>query len=134
MSEFLPIALPGTWINPAPLTEIQSIVPLPAVVDPSEVVTPTTTTVSGYVYDMNGAAVQNATVSFKVLSPPQILATLEPQSYGLTTQTVGVRTATDGSFSIVLVEGATVDVFIPAVNYRRVITVPADDVNLFDIP
>jgi len=72
-------------------------------------------------------------VSARILAQPTIL---HPQSEGmiLSTGLVTALTDVDGFFTISLVAGAQVDVFIPASGYRRTLTVPASSVNLFDIP
>ena len=101
--------------------------PVPSIATP-----PNTTNLFGFIYDASASPVVNATVSATVLSHPTILFT--PEGMGIESDIVTVSTDSEGFFTIVLIEGTAVDIFIPAANYRRTLTVPADDTNLFSIP
>jgi hypothetical protein len=94
---------------------------------------PPLTALFGFVFQASGAPYVGAAVSAKILSMPTVL---HPQTEGMVLGTglVTVRTDADGFFSISLVAGAQVDVFIPSSNYRRTLLVPSSTTNLFDIP
>lgn len=87
----------------------------------------------GFIYDAQGMPVQGAAVSARVLSQPTLL---HPATEGmaLTSGLVTATTAADGFFSLTLVAGAQVDLFIPAAGFRRTLTVPSTATNVFDIP
>lgn len=101
--------------------------PTPTVATP-----PATTALFGFIYDASASPVANASVSATVLSNPTVLFT--PEGMAAETELVIVTTDSDGFFTITLLEGADVDIFIPAANYRRTLNVPAADTNLFSIP
>jgi len=92
-----------------------------------------TTTIFGYVRDVSGGAVAGASVGIRVLSTPTLL---HPTTDGVLVTSSLLTTTTDstGFFTIDLVTGSQVDVFIPSASYRRTFTVPAVSTNLFDIP
>lgn len=92
-----------------------------------------TTTIFGYIKDVGGSAAVGATVAIRVLSQPTVL---HPSTEGLvlTTSLITATTDATGFFTVDLVTGSQVDIFIPAANYRRTLTVPASSSNLFDIP
>lgn len=85
----------------------------------------------GYVISPSGTAIAGASVSARVLASPSISAS-GPSVLG--TALVSAKTDASGFFSIELVTGSTVDLFIPASNYRRTLLVPSSTSNLFDIP
>jgi len=93
---------------------------------------PPRTSLFGFVYQADGSPAQNISVSAKILSQPTILHPLT-EGMVLGIGLVTARTDADGFFSISLVSGAQVDVFIPASGFRRTLTVPSVSTNLFDI-
>ncbi len=95
--------------------------------------TVTQTSLFGYILDADGSSVENAGVSAKVLSAPAVLRA-EGQAYVLVDDIVSVKTDASGFFTLNLITGSTVDVFIPSANYRRTLVVPSSNVNLFSIP
>lgn len=101
--------------------------PTPTVATP-----PNTTDLFGFVYDAAASAVANASVTARVLANPTVLFT--PEGMAAETDLVTVTTDAQGFFTITLLEGADVDIFIPAANYRRTLNVPAANTNLFSIP
>lgn len=87
----------------------------------------------GFIYDASGNPVQSAAISVRVLGQPTVL---HPATEGLVLSS-GLVTAlsdADGFFTITAVAGAQVDVFIPAANYRRTLTIPSSPINVFDVP
>lgn len=91
------------------------------------------TAITGYVFDPTGTPYQNAVVNVRTLAQPTVV---HPGQEGISVSTSLMTTKTDstGYFTISLITGTQVEFFIPAVNYRRVITVPATTANIFDIP
>ncbi len=116
-----------TNVNPALLiayvatTPSVPVTPVPTV--------PGTASLFGFILDAQGSPVPNAAVSFKVLGAPVTVT-----GSGYTTSPVVVKSDSTGYFSVSLVEGLTVDVICAAVNYRRTLTVPSADSNLFLVP
>lgn len=107
---------------------VSNIVAIP----PVTTTAPSTSTIFGFVYSPTGDPVSGASVGANVVAPPVILGSADP--VGITFASVTAKTSSSGYFSIVLVEGATVDIFIPSINYRRTLTVPSGNTNLFTIP
>lgn len=93
---------------------------------------PSTVSLFGWLYDVMGEAVEGASVSFRVLDTPSVVSNCVAGAV-LSTETQTTSTDSTGFFSIDLVVGANVDVFIPAANYRRIVTVPSENSNIFDI-
>lgn len=96
---------------------------------PSIAPTIPTTVVFGTLLDPAGDPVENACVSAKILATPAIF-----DGVAITSALTTVRTDSSGYFTMTLITGAQVDIFIPSANYRRTITVPATSTGLFDIP
>ncbi len=87
----------------------------------------------GFIFDPQGNPVQGAAISARVLSQPTIL---HPATEGIALSS-GLVTAlsdADGFFTLTIVAGTQVDVFIPASGFRRTLTVPSTATNVFDIP
>lgn len=126
----LTVRIMGSTIR-STLRDATVVVATPASPTPSWVVP--TTIMYGYVLSATGSAVPNAAVAVRVLSTPTVL---HSGSEGLVISTGLVSTVTDstGYFSLSLVAGSLVDVFIPSANYRRTFTVPSTSTNLFDLP
>jgi|LakMenEpi03Aug12_release.lakeMendotaPanAssembly.Ray.scaffolds.fasta_scaffold01119_42 hypothetical protein len=95
--------------------------------------TPTTTTIFGYIYDQVGAPKEAVSISVRTITMPTII---RPASDGVLISEgfVTARTDSTGFFSLDLLTGTQVEFVIPDANYRRVITVPSNASNLFDIP
>lgn len=124
------LSITGTTIVTAFVTAFVAVtVPAPT---PTIATPPAVTSLFGFVYDAAGVAVQNASVSASVLANPTALFT--PEGMGVETDLITVTTDVQGFFTISLIEGVAVDIFIPAANYRRTLNVPAADTNLFSIP
>ena len=118
-----------------PVIRTQLITGFVAIVAPANPIAtqpPPLTALFGFVFKADGTPAQDAAVSAKILAMPTVL---HPQTEGMVLGTglVTVKTDVDGFFSISLVSGAQVDVFIPSSNYRRTLTVPSSTTNLFDI-
>lgn len=87
------------------------------------------TTITGSIFDATGAPRVGVAVQARTLSSPSIIA-----GVAVTTNLITVKTDSVGQFTLSLLAGAQVDISIPAVNYRRTITVPSTSANLFQIP
>jgi len=82
-----------------------------------------------HVIDAQGAPMQNVTVSARILSPPYVVS-----GAGVSTDVVTTTTDSNGFFSLPVLRGATADVIIPEITYRRTIVVPsAATAELFSI-
>ena len=124
------LSITGAAIQQAFFTAfVAATVPEPT---PTIATPPTTTALFGFLYASDATPVANASVSATVLSNPTVLFT--PEGIGVETEIVTVTTDAQGFFTISLITGADVDIFIPAANYRRTLQVPASDTNLFSIP
>ena len=77
-------------------------------------------TVSGYVYNLTGDAVEGAAVTVRVLGFPTVVDSLA----AITDSTATAYTDENGYFELALVREAYVDISIPKANYRRQLTVP----------
>lgn len=95
--------------------------------------TPNTTSIYGYVYEIDGTPKAGAGVSARTLNSPSIVS---PGTEGMAVSTDIVTAISDstGFFALTLLTGSQVDITVASVNYRRTITVPADSINLFEIP
>lgn len=95
--------------------------------------TPTTTNIYGYVFDMQGAPVEGTVVSARLVTAPTVI---HPTTDGIGIDNGFVTTTTDstGRFSLDLLTGATIEFLIPDLSYRRTVTIPGTNSNLFDIP
>lgn len=102
-------------------------------VNPTTPISIPKTDLFGYVYQSNGEPASNVSVSARVLVQPTLLNP-SGEAVAIKTELVTVKTDSDGYFIISLLTGADVDVFIPSVNYRRTLQVPASSQNLFSIP
>lgn len=91
------------------------------------------TTIFGYLKNADGTPLVGASVAAKVLSQPTVLHS-GSEGLVLGTELVTSESDSSGYFLMSLVAGSTVDLFIPAANYRRTFLVPATSTNVFDIP
>jgi hypothetical protein len=93
-----------------------------------------TNVLTGNLVGVNGDALVGESVSARVMSSPNIIGTY-PNIGGISTDIVTAQTDGSGFFALEVIQGAVIDVVIPAVNYRRTLTVPANSTDLlFDIP
>ena len=83
----------------------------------------------GYIVGPSNEPLQGVPVSARVLGAPYTIVESAVSISSLT-----VVTDSNGYFFLTLLEGATVDIFIPAVNFRRTLVVPAVSSSLFEIP
>ena len=121
------------WTGPTARTGLVSaFVAATAPTSPTSITEPVMSSIFGYIYNASGEPVSNVGVSARVLSQPTVL---HPGSEGLVVSSGLVTTTTDsdGFFTLNLIAGTSVDVFIPSANYRRTILVPSTSTNLFDI-
>lgn len=96
---------------------------------PATITAPDITTLTGTILDQDGTARANVAVSALTLSTPSIIG-----GVGVTTSLITEKTDSDGTFTLSLLTGSQVDIIIPAMNYRRTLTVPTTSQNLFEIP
>lgn len=99
---------------------------------PTTTTAPTKTAMFGYVFMPDGTPYSGASVTARILSDPTVL---HNGTEGLVVSAGVVSTTTDtaGYFVLNLITGAQVEVFIPAANYRRSLTIPGVSTNLFDV-
>jgi hypothetical protein len=91
-----------------------------------------TTALFGFIVDGSGNPVQGASISYKILTQPTIVRP-GVEGVGVATATEGTTTDANGYFQFTAVTGVSVDVFIPSINYRKTLLVPAASRNIFDI-
>jgi hypothetical protein len=92
-----------------------------------------TTPIFGFVKGIDGTDLAGATVSARILSAPTILQS-GSEGVLVASQLITAKTDAQGFFSLDLITGSVVDIFIPGASYRRTLTVPASSSNLFEIP
>jgi hypothetical protein len=93
-----------------------------------------TNILTGNLMGLNGVALSGEAVTAKILSAPNIVGTL-PNLGGIGTDMVSTVTDSGGFFALEILQDTVVDVVIPAINFRRTLTVPANSTDsLFDIP
>lgn len=103
-----------------PLTVAAGTVPAPSL---------QTCDIEDHVVDTQGNALENITVSARILAPPQVQS-----GAGVAAEIVTAQTDSNGFFRLTLLRSVTADVIIPDIGYRRTILVPdAAQVNLFSI-
>ena len=85
--------------------------------------------IKDHILDLSGVPLQNIGVSARLLALPAIISNV-----GVYDEIVSTKTDANGFFQLTLIQGATVDIVIPATGYRRTIVVPsATSANLFEI-
>jgi len=93
-----------------------------------------TNILTGNLVDLQGSALVGEAVSARVLSSPTVMGAA-PNLGGVGTNVITSQTDSGGFFALEVLQNAVIDVVIPAVNYRRTLTVPANSTDLlFDIP
>ncbi len=100
---------------------------------PTTTPAPPKTAIFGFIKDADGAPVNNATVSVKILSTPYINSAGD-DGILITDGLIIAKTDVAGFFSIDLITGAIVEAFISSASYRKSFTVPVASTNLFDLP
>jgi hypothetical protein len=93
-----------------------------------------TSTISGYLQNLEGSPISGSSVSAKILNIPALTPGSGGNLVGISTTTIVTKTDTQGYFSLTLLVGTSVDIIIPSINYRRTILVPEADASLFLIP
>ena len=101
-------------------------------VNPTSSLSINTTSLFGYIVDIQGNPISGASVSARVLATPSIGSSTE--EYIKSDTLVSAKSDTDGFFTITLITGSQIDIYIPSAGYRRTIQVPSASTNLFDIP
>jgi hypothetical protein len=105
---------------------VTDVMPVP----PASIPTPVGTSgLYGYILDASGVGVNDVPVVARVAATP----TMSPDA-GFAFSTKVTHTDANGYFFLTLVEGLTVAITIPAINYNRTLVVPIDNANLFSIP
>jgi len=121
------------WITGATIKSVLSsatvVVSASLAVSPGPAVVPSTGNISGTILNPQGKPSIGVSVSFSLVSKPTIM----PPGYFVTSSFVTVTTDSAGQFDADLLLGATYEVIIPDVDYRRVFTVTGDT-GLLDIP
>jgi len=83
-------------------------------------VVPSTCLLTGFVYDVGAYPITNAVVSVRVLSLPTVIGGL-----GVMDSIISTKTDANGYFELEAMQGATLDVSIAVMSYRRTIIVPS---------
>ena len=90
---------------------------------------PDTCVIKDHILDLSGLPLQNIGVSARLLALPSIISGVSVYD-----EIVSTKTDSNGFFQLTLIQGATVDIVIPATGYRRTIVVPSTTLaNLFEI-
>lgn len=93
---------------------------------------PDTTTVMGFLYDTDGTPLAGSSVVARLIELPLVQYT-NSQSFAIASKPVVTESDSTGFFSLELITGATFDIFIADVNFRKMITVPTTSDNIFNI-
>lgn len=110
-----------------------------AVVQSSSTYTPGTISLptnmlTGNLIGLSGQPLIGESVSARIMSAPTIIGST-PNIGGIASDIVATQTDSAGFFALEVLQGAVIDITIPAINYRRTLTVPANVTDkLFDIP
>lgn len=93
-----------------------------------------TNVLTGNLIDLMGSPLVGESVSARIQSAPVIMGTT-PNIGGVGVTMVSALTDSAGFFALEVLQGAVVDIVIPAINYRRTLTVPANvSDKLFELP
>jgi len=93
-----------------------------------------TCVLTGNLVDMKGQPLTGVAVSARVVAMPQIIGA-DPNIGGVSSDMMSSQTDSAGFFALELVQGATVDITISRINYRRTLVVPAETTaKLFTLP
>ena len=88
-----------------------------------------TCVIKDHLLNLSGSPLENSGVSARLLALPALIS-----GVGVYDEIVSTKTDANGFFQLTLIQGATVDIVIPATGYRRTIVVPsATSANLFEI-
>jgi hypothetical protein len=113
-------------------TLVSAYVAVAASVTPSTAVSVPTTVLFGYLNGVDGQPLSGAAVSARILAIPSVQYPAS-EAVVLGTGLLTVKTDSAGFFTLSLVTGSDVDIFIPAAGYRRTLRVPSTSQNLFSI-
>lgn len=102
-------------------------------VNPGSLPTLPTTAIHGYLVDGAGRPKDGATVISRVIQVPSIMQ-VSMQGVAVTGDSKYTKSDAAGMFLLDMITGSTVEIIIPVINYRRVLVVPPDPANLFEIP
>jgi len=93
-----------------------------------------TNLLTGNLVNLRGYPLVGEGVSARVLSAPVVMGA-SPNIGGIGSDMISVVTDSSGFFALEVVQGAEVDIVIPIINYRRTLTVPANQTDkLFELP
>lgn len=111
-------------------TFIRTVDVVPATgVDTEAAPTLSTCVLKDHLLGLDGSPVQNKPVSARLLALPSIVG-----SAGIVDTVIATKTDKNGFFQLTAPQGATLDVTIPSIGYRRTIVVPSSTTaNLFEI-
>ncbi len=125
----LTVRVSGATIRTTVLTAfVADVVPTSPTTTPA----PPRTSIFGFLKDPAGEPVVNATVSVRIISTPYI-NNQGDDGVLISDGLLITKSDSSGFFTISLITGATVEVFISSSNYRKMITVPVASTSLFDI-
>jgi hypothetical protein len=97
-------------------------------------ITLSTNALTGNLVDIQGQPLAGETVCARVLVVPTLFGTT-PNRGGIGSDLVSAQTDASGFFVLEVLQGSVIDITIPAVSYRRTLTVPAHSTDkLFDLP
>jgi hypothetical protein len=100
----------------------------------SGTITVSTNILTGNLIYLAGNPLINASVTARLTSAPSISGT-SPNIGGVDVTMVSASTDNAGFFALEVLQGAEIDVIIPAINYRRTLVVPSNSTDiLFTIP
>lgn len=92
-----------------------------------------TTSIFGFVRGPDNVPTEGASISYRILSIPSIVNP-NGDAVLLASSLITTITDTEGFFTLSIITGAVIDIFIPVSGYRRTLTVPSASTNLFQIP
>jgi hypothetical protein len=93
---------------------------------------PTTVAIFGYIYGPDAQPLPGASITARILGSPTVIPGTD--SLVISQDLVSAKSDSDGFFTIDLIAGTNVDLFISAAGYRRTFLVPSTSTNLFNIP
>lgn len=83
----------------------------------------------GYLYTLRGAAIDGAAVRLSSNPVPNVMS----RTYALEQWGEDVTTDSIGYFEVNVVVGAQVEIYIEKIGFRKLITMPGSDTNLFSL-
>lgn len=87
-----------------------------------EIISLPTCFVYGYILGPDGQPEENVSAAFRIVAEPELI-----NNTSLITRPIMVKTDESGYFSVLLIQGTTVEVYIPETTFRKVFDVPESD-------